>query len=540
MQYPIDTDNDGIPASVTRDPVLAERLAYKEDSIRTLAQRGIEGDAVSSSLEKKIALAGQRITSEYYRGLKTSKQAVKAAIERNDPKWLDPEVLHEYSWESRYWHSSKELEELRAEARFLEKSSNGTLQDGEGSIFSDYPAVYAGWYTDKEIFPKILEEASQETVHPDRKNDRDDLLSDLEQTKVYETQKALFIVARQYKELTHASSRIRTQLDQSFIAVVADVVQLGSKIHELTVRSGLNPESARALFLQFDLSKYNLEDFDAIAEQLSQGVECIEALETLYATESSRRHRTNEFVAEVYNVGTENSAKRLQSKNEQEERKKSRLADFIAKNPIVIAGRSELKRKIETRYPELKKMDEIEDSNEGFEAIFDTIDYIRPTLTAFTIKASEEFSSDTSIVLPLVQLDVFELWRKKFAKPKGYYGGETGRVRIKIWRPAEEDPDYSRIRSITTSRHPFAVDITIEGVKSDKVEIESTLNGLLYTIPHVGRPTEGYAFKAVSSRYDADEENLRLHQQASRRVARAAEVGNILRPFNGGKVDGGW
>ncbi len=562
MHYPIDSDSDGIPASVIRNPELARILGDNEDTYRDNSPKPLDEDEHYSALEKS-ARAAQNLMGEYYRSHNTTKQAVKKAIQHDNPAWLDPkypQVLAAERWqekqERQYQESVKTLATMRFRVResdthsdisLLDKNS-GPMRSGIDKPELDY-LLFSPYVEQTAILRQITYGAQLEGYHSVRHFEYRIL------GKVKASERALFAASSlQYEEFKvgqtpKAASKI------AFEALALDVSSLRQKINSAVRDNQLNPEASLKVFDTFDLAKYSAADFDRIRGNIDAEGSNVEALlRELYETdpetiEESQKIQELEFAfrdearekAKQRRLQTQaryetERTNRMIDRAEQRAREKVAMDEFLRENPQLVEGKEPFKQKVAQQHPEVAEAISYLDVTKEYRAEFDSIDSLGAAMTAFTINASEQIETTPGIAvtLPLGKTDVGALWRNKFDRPKNYFGGQAGRGKIAI-RPAQEDDvkGYKTKYDLELEDSLFAVEMTIEGIKNGKVQIESTLHGVLHPVAHAKLPIERYVFIPLKSTYEANQEQLDREQYGSIQVARAAEAASMMRPVSG-------
>lgn len=557
MQYPLDSDSDGIPASVERNPELAERLAISENDFRDSHPMDVD----TGIRPEQSAHVARNIIYGYYREHGTTRQAVGKAIKHDDPAWLDPQHPHKLKVarmeQKRQEHTIQSIETL-AQLRLKVRQADIRLVESDIAMLSrpwpyvtnrDSPNSYGA--TRYSLDNRAL--LSRISVGAVIEGDSTMAYDHRFKSKVLMSYDVLYNASAQYHAKLKFGPMPKTQAAQAFEALAVDTSQLLQKIN-IAIGSGeLSSGAGVTVFDRFDLTRYSVEDFELVKDKIDVAGSNIEALlDDLYETDEGKVSELADFNSETESLlanyrkrslaqaeaKLEKNAEAIRQKKEREQQK---VDEFLLRNPGLEKGREELLSRIAAKYPELSDLAQAVDVQDGYEGDFDGIEPVVAALSAFTAHASTQLepSVGSAVILPILNLDVFELWRKEFKKPKTFYGGQTGKARLAIRTLNDDDlKKFNKNNAPRVTEKTFAVDITIEGVRGGRVEIESTLHGMLYTLMDIKHPLERYVFKPIDSTFEADQDHLKKMHAANIQVGRAARAGAMMRAVSGGKMDG--
>ncbi|MES2631238.1 MAG: hypothetical protein V4611_04760 [Patescibacteria group bacterium] len=559
MQYPIDSDADGIPASVIRDPELARELADNENDFHNRADEALDEGNYFKSLTAS-ANAAKRIVSAYYQAHDTNRLAVKKAIQHDDPAWLDPkhpqrlaEQREQERRERQYAKSVETLGVMRHRARQtdikpdvsrLDRPIRGSYEQRINN--SNDELYYGGLPYHYGPYATILKEISYGAKLEGYDNRYDFPIRVLQKFQIAE--EVLHDASQQKYEEIKSGQSPKVGLKIAFEALALDVSSLRQKINDAIRNGVVSPQAGLEVFDSFDLARYSAVDFDRIKGAVDAEGSNVEALlSELYETDEEKIQESLEIEEKQQALRVEANEKHRQrllqaqqdrriEQAEQRVREKAAMEKFLIENPNLINGREPFKQKVAQQYPEVAEAVKHLDVNEEYRAEFDTIDSLGAAMTAFTINASEQVepTPGTAITMPLGKTDIAALWRDTFNKPKNYFGGQAGKGRIAI-RPVQEEDivGFKAKYQLDLTDNLFAVDMTIQGVKNGQVQIESTLHGVLSPMPDPNFPIERYIFIPLKSTFEADQERLERERQGSIQVARAVEATSMLRSVSG-------
>lgn len=564
MQYPINSDSEDIPKTVVRNPELAEELAYAEKPYQELALESEDDEAAAILRRGRAAVQRMGIESEYYNSYDTTRAAVKKAIEKDDLAWLNPNHGSELAMakhRARQERDQAEFERdqliLADQRRYVRALANDEAVQRK---VGEYNQSFAGYSDgDSKNFKRVFTEVPEYDPH-----------SYGQEVFSNRNLKEVFLKKRRnaFNALLAANSW-RTVADSESlrkpVRAVDEELNMFFKEVQGLYESGVVDELGAMLVLsEFNNARYSVDDFRAVAEGVrttfangnfyDKTTNVEELLEGLYSSEprESIVAERVEWTAEREQKDAEqrekskayNKQKSEQDKAVKEAKEASRRLEIKEKFEEIqadfVEGRNTTKQKI-LESPvgaDVAPLMEADLSNGLYEATYPSVRALKAALALFTVRRSEEFPEEGHLV-PYTKLDIDALWREKFVRPKGYYGGETGKAHLVI-RKATDDESKEAERQLrrldeTGREEAFVVDITVEGVKSGEVQMTSTLEGLLFSVPDVTLPlVRRFAYRPLESSATGDTSQYELDRLAAISRARRQTGEAMANPLRGG------
>ena len=170
------------------------------------------------------------------------------------------------------------------------------------------------------------------------------------------------------------------------------------------------------------------------------------------------------------------------------------------------------------------------------------LDDVNSFVSAVSLRLARDSDPiEQGFVAPILDFDIWNLWRNDFKKPDKYYGGRPGNVAVSIHplTEAELEAAIKKVPDIGTYPIALGVSISVSSIKgtllNEQVDFTSVLDSVIYMgEQRLNHETTKLMYQTLDSTFEADMQMLALQRGLDIKIGRAVYAASTLRTLQGG------
>ena len=552
LRYPINELSPDMPGRPVQDPALSWEMAHTEKPYRdlALAARDMgEPKAEERRLLKDAAYKANRAEEAYYESFGTTKTLAKRARETNDLTWVIAESREQ------------KQERLEQQSSLLDDMRRYNVAFGVESRRAD------GWF---EKIPGIT------TIRDDQRTDiemsqvRADAIfkivqpQDLSQSRNNNTshrfnylfQSKLALTTRAFTNGTLARQKMDPDGLESHLAnyrliesVLHDTNKLVTALDGYIQSGTISAVLAQNIFASYDLCRRNPSALSDIIDEIAQDPSALESvLNRPIPPEPALVARKLEYETDGSELKQAQIERAIVRKAEDRLRLRKRVneqnRDFIQSQEYLglMSQRTQQIDHLQRVSPELFASVDGLDLENGGSIELSKLDDVNSFVSAVSLRLARDSDPiEQGFVAPILDFDIWNLWRNDFKKPDKYYGGRPGNVAVSIHplTEAELEAAIKKVPDIGTYPIALGVSISVSSIKgtllNEQVDFTSVLDSVIYMgEQRLNHETTKLMYQTLDSTFEADMQMLALQRGLDIKIGRAVYAASTLRTLQGG------